>query len=86
MSDVRYAIKRGGKWLQGVEPNQNYCNSAKAPTMGDRHTYSEYKTVWGTEQVAFERLTATNYIKTIMKEYRWGDKPATDFKVVAISN
>lgn len=72
--------------MQGVEPNQNYCNSAKAPTMGDRHTYSEYKTVWGTEQVAFERLTATNYIKTIMEEYRWGDKPATDFKVVAISN
>lgn len=47
MSDVRYAIKRGGKWLQGVEPNQNYCNS---------------------------------------EEYRCGDKPATDFKVVAISN
>ena len=53
---------------------------------GDRHTYSEYKTVWGAEQVAFERLTATNYIKTIIEEYRWGDKPATDFKVVAISN
>lgn len=84
MSDVKYAIKRSGKWLQGIEPNKNYCCSATAPTMGNRYTYSEYKTVWGTEQVAFERLTATNYIKTLMEEYRWGDKVAMDFKIVAI--
>lgn len=84
MSDVKYAIKRNGKWLQDIEPNKNYCCGATAPTMGNRYTYSEYKTVWGTEQVAFERLTATSYIKTLMEEYRWGDKAVSDFKVVAI--
>lgn len=81
----RYAIKRGGKWLQGVEPNSNYCCSKTAPTMGNRFAYSEYKTVWGIEQKSFERLTAGNYIKTLIEEYRWGDKCPMKFQIVPIS-
>lgn len=81
---IAYAIKRGNKWLQGVEANEKYCCSATAPTMGNRYAYSEYKTIWGEDQKTFEPLTATGYIKTILEEYRWGDKAAMKFTVVPI--
>lgn len=80
--DMRYAVKRGNKWLQEIEPNKNYCCSGTAPTMGNRYTYSEFKTVWGSEPKYFERLTLANYIKVLLEEYRWGDKPAMVFRVV----
>lgn len=72
---MNYYISRktGTEYLQGVEPNENYCASATAPTMGGRHSYAEYRTVWGRFPVSFERLTAANYIKIIMEELRWGD-------------
>lgn len=82
--DYRYAVKRGNKWLQGIESNENYCCSATAPTMGSRYTYSEYKTVWGTEQKTFERLTAANYIKVLLEEYRWGDKCTMKIQVIPV--
>ena len=82
--DVYYAIKRNGKWLQGIEPNANYCKTATAPTMGTRHTFCEYRTIWGAEQKSFERLTAANYIKTLFEEYRWRDKQPSDIKIVPI--
>lgn len=84
MTDIRYAIKRGNRWLQKIEGSQSYVCGAAAPTMGARHTFSEYQTVWGTEPILFERLTATNCIKILLEEYRWGDLKPMDFKVVAI--
>lgn len=83
MADVRYALKRGSKWLQSVDVNENYTPNGKAPTMGDRHTYSEYRTIWGADPVFFERLTLASYIKILCEEYRWGDLKIADFKVVA---
>ena len=81
---IAYAIKRGNKWIQGVKANEKYCCSANAPTMGNRYAYSEYKTMWGDDQKTFEPLTATGYIKTILEEYRWGDKTAMKFTVVPV--
>ena len=81
---IAYAIKRGNKWLQGVKANEKYCCSATAPTMGNRYAYSEYKTMWGDDQKTFEPLTATGYIKTLLEEYRWGDKAAMKFTVVPV--
>ena len=84
MADVRYAIKRGNRWLQCIEVNSNYCSSGTAPTMGTRYTFSEFKTVWGKEQVLFERLTLANYIKVLTEEYRWGYLKPMDFKIVTV--
>ena len=84
MADIRYAVKRCNRWLQGIEPNTNYVGSGTAPTMGTRYTYSEFKTVWGNEQVTFERLTFANYIKVLTEEYRWGELKPMEFKVVTI--
>lgn len=72
---MRYYISRGlrSEYLQGIEPNEFYNSTVTAPTMGARHTYSEYKTVWGGEPKAFERLTASSYVKVILEEFRWGD-------------
>lgn len=79
--DIRYAAKRNGKWLQGIEANPDYKYSAYAPTMGNRHTYSEYRTIWGTEQKWFERMTFVGYLQVLFEEYRWGDKKHSDFSV-----
>lgn len=84
MPDVRYAIKRGNRWLQEIQESPSYVGSATAPTMGNRHTYSEYQTVWGKEQVTFERLTAINCIKVLQEEYRWGDLKPMEFKVIPV--
>jgi hypothetical protein len=72
---MNYHISRktGTEYLQGIEPNEHYRASATAPTMGNRHSYAEYRTIWGRVPVAFERMTSANYIKIIMEEFRWGD-------------
>ena len=31
---IYYAIKIGDEYMQGIEPNENYCRSGTAPTMG----------------------------------------------------
>lgn len=76
---MNYAISRTVDaeklYLQRIEANEKYSKSATATTMGDRHNYSEYNTVWGREKKAFERLTATNYIKTLLEEFRWDRIP-----------
>lgn len=82
MADVKYAVKRCGKWMQGVEANDQYTPYGAAPTMGGRHSYSEYKTIWGNEAVYFERLTLASYIKILCEEYRWGELKPVDFRVV----
>ena len=44
---IYYAIKIGDEYMQGIEPNENYCRSGTAPTMGARYSYSEFKSIWG---------------------------------------
>lgn len=80
---IKYAIKRNGLYLQGIEINEKYEKTVTAPTMGNAHVYSEYKTKWGKEKKYFEQLTAANYIKILFEEYRWKNKKAVDFKVEA---
>ena len=79
---ILYAIKRNGKFLKDVEPNEHYSKTGTAPTIGNAHTYAEYKTVWSLEPAYFEHLTLCNYIKILLQEYRWGDKKPADFKII----
>lgn len=76
-----YSIKRNSLYLQSVEPNENYCNSATAPTMGVRHSFSEYRTVWGKELKIFEPITAINYLKIVCEQYRWQELSASSLKI-----
>lgn len=82
---MNYAISRTRDaellYLQGVEPNEKYSNSATAPTMGDRHSYSEYRTIWGSTPMSFERMTASNYIKILFEEFRWKERTPFFFRV-----
>ena len=82
---ILYQIKRNGKYLQGVRINEKrYSKTATAPTMGNCHAHSEYLTDWGLEPKCFEFLTASNYIKIIMEEYRWQEKKPSDLKIIPI--
>ena len=76
-----YSIKMGGKYLQGIEPNATYCPMSKAPTMGRRHDVSEFKTIWSDKPVGFERITACNYIRTLLEEFRWECRKQEPFDV-----
>lgn len=69
------------KYLQGIKPNDNYCRSGTAPTMGARHSFCEYKTIWGNRKKYFEPLTLANYIKVIFDENRWETKDVIFFEV-----
>lgn len=80
--DIRYALKRNGYWLQEIEANKNYVKGSCAPTMGARHSFSEYKTIWGKEIKFFEHLTFANYLKVLFEEYRWESRVASDIKIV----
>ena len=71
---IYYSIKCGDQYIVGTEPNERYCSSAKAPTIGARYDHSEYKTVLSCKPQYFERLTAIGYLRVIMEEFRWGDK------------
>ena len=71
---IYYAIRLGDQYIVGTEPNEKYCSSAKAPTMGARYDHSEYKTVLSCDPKYFERLTAIGYLRVLMEEFRWGDK------------
>ena len=81
-----YYVRRiDGLYLQGIESNDNYSKNACAPTMGTRHSFCEYKAVWGRKKKEFEPLTLTNYIRVILEEYRWESSYPFDF-AVHISN
>ena len=69
-----YAIKCGRKYVKGIEPNEKYTKTSTAPTMGTRYAHSDFVTVLSNEIVYLERLTAINYLRTLMEEFRWGDK------------
>ena len=76
------AIKYGRKYVKGIEPNEKYTKSSTAPTMGTRYTYSDFATVLSNEVVYIERLTAANYIRTLMEEFRWGDKKPRKIELI----
>lgn len=82
---IYYGITDGKQWLQDIVPNEHYCPSAKAPTMGARHDVSEFKSVWGNAPKKFERLTALNRIKVIMEEQRWEDTGIYPIEVVPVT-
>jgi len=66
-----YAVRNEhGLYLQGIEANENYSYTGQAPTMGNRHTPTEFKTVWRNTVKTFEPLTLANYIKVLLEEYR----------------
>lgn len=81
---IMYQIKMNRKYLQGVEPNALYCRTGKATTMGRLHTASEYKSIWGDAPKCYEPLTATNYIKIIMEEFRWDGRKENKIQVIPI--
>lgn len=77
-----YSIKRDKKYLQGIEPNEKFCRSGTAPTMGTKYSYSEFKTIWGGKPKPFEMLTVTNYLKILLEEYRWENKKPLEIKII----
>ena len=79
---IFYNIKRNGKYLQTVEANESYCASGVAPTMGVRHSWSEYKTVWGNEPKNIEPLSVTSYMRILLEEYRWEEKKPTKIEII----
>ena len=79
-----YAIKMGSKYLQGIEPNKHYARHGVAPTMGARHCFHEFVSVWGMEPKMFERLTASNYIKIIFEEFRWDERKPAEIKIIPV--
>ena len=79
---IYYTIKYGNQYVVGTEPNERYCSSAKAPTMGARYDHSEYKTVLSCDPSYFERLTAIGYLRVLMEEFRWGDKKPSKVELI----
>lgn len=80
---VFYFVKNDKElYLQGIEPNENYSYTGTAPTMGNRHTFTEFKTIWGDVAQKFEPLTLSNYIKVLLEEYRWETKSPTSFTII----
>lgn len=79
---IYYAIKCGDQYVVRTEPNERYCSSAKAPTMGARYDHSEYKTILSCEPAYFEKLTAIGYLRVLMEEFRWGDKKPRKIELI----
>lgn len=79
---IFYNIKRNGMYLQTVEANDKYCSSGVAPTMGVRHSWSEYKTVWGDKPKAIEPLSAISYLRTLLEEYRYEELTAFTIEII----
>ena len=79
-----YAIKIGDKYMQGIEPNENYCRSGTAPTMGARYSYSEFKSILGDEIKPIEPLTITNYLKILLEEYRWNERNVDKIEIIPL--
>ena len=67
--DVRYAVKRGLKYLVDIHPNETYNPYSVAPTMGNRHMPCEACTEWGDEPVYFEPYTLCSNLKVLAEEY-----------------
>ena len=80
--DVRYAVKRGRKYLVDIHPNERYNPYSVAPTMGNRHMPCEACTEWGDEPVYFEPYTLCSNLKVLAEEYRWDSKAPSDIKII----
>ena len=81
-----YAVRNEhGLYLQGIEPNENYSHTGTAPTMGNRHTPTEFRSVWKSTMKSFEPLTLANYIKVILEEYRWETRLPTHFAILPMN-
>ena len=78
---IYYSLEKDGLFVQGIETNDKYCPSSKAPTMGRRHDTSEFKCIFGETETWFERLTLKNYIMVLTEQIRWGDLTPTNFKI-----
>lgn len=81
---IYYAIKIGNKYMQGIEPNENYCRSGTAPTMGTRFSCSEFKSVLGDEIKPIEPLTVANYLKILLEEYRWNERNVDKIEIIPL--
>lgn len=79
---IYYAIKIEDEYMQGIEPNENYCRSGTAPTMGARYSYSEFKSIWGYDIKLIESLTVASYLKVLFEEYRWNEKELEKIEVI----
>lgn len=80
---IFYSVRNEeGLYLQGIKANENYSYTGTAPTMGNRHTPTEFKTIWGNEVKTFEPLTLANYIKVLLEEYRWETRTPIPFTVI----
>lgn len=79
---IYYTIKIGRKYVKGIEPNEKYIKSSTAPTMGNRYAHSDFVTLLSDEVVYIERLTAINYLRTLMEEFRWGDKKPKKIELI----
>ena len=81
---IYYYVKMNGKYLHGIEPNKLYSQTGIAPTMGNRHTPAEYKSIWSSEPKPIEPLTVASYIKVIFEEFRWNDRKPKDIKIIPV--
>lgn len=81
---LKYIIKRDGKYLMGIEPNSHYSRTGTAPTMGARHCFHEYVSVWCDSPHPVEPLTAASYIKVIFEEYRWEERSPKKIEIIPI--
>lgn len=71
---VSFSIECNGQYLQGIKPNEHYSRTGTAPTMGARHCFHEYETLWGNDFKVTEPLTTVSYLKVLFEEFRWGEK------------
>ena len=80
---IFFAAKSGkGLYLQGVDINEHYSRTGTAPTMGVRHSYNEYKTVWGKEFKCFDYRTLAGYMNIYLSETFWGDAKPQTIKII----
>lgn len=71
-----------GLYLQGIDTNENYSRTGTAPTMGVRHSFNEFKTVWGQKPHAFDYRTLGGYINVLLNEYQWDERLLEPFVII----
>lgn len=79
---LKYAVECNGKYLQGIKPNEHYSRTGTAPTMGARHCFHEYETIWGDEFKVTEPLTTVSYLKVLFEEYRWEEREPIEIEII----
>ena len=71
-----------GEYLQGIDINENYSRTGTAPTMGVRHSFCEFKTIWGMKSKAFDYRTLGGYINVLLNEYQWDERLRDPFAIL----